>query len=352
MAFDYLHVPSFIAAVKEEKPFSTFLRDRYFKFKAAFTTDEVLVEFKDGNKKRAPFVAPRVGGVTVKREGYRANTFAPAYIAPKRTLTIDELKKKRFGESYYANLTPEDRESEIILDDTNELDEMISRTEEWMASQLLLNAACVVNEKTEDPDIEIEKEIVFHDGDVNDWIYTVSKNWDDPDADIIGDLAAMARYQKSLGVQATELLVDAVAGSAILNNAKIQKLLDNRNFNVGTVDLALKEYGVALLAQLNCEGHLIDILQYVDGYENDEGNITPYIPYGTVVLLAPDCGETLYGAVTQLEEDKEWHTYGEKRVPLMLTSTANQSKELRLASAPLLKPVRRHAWLKAKVVNE
>ena len=117
MAFDYLHVPSFIAAVKEEKPFSTFLRDRYFKFKAAFTTDEVLVEFKDGNKKRAPFVAPRVGGVTVKREGYRANTFAPAYIAPKRTLTIDELKKKRFGESYYANLTPEDRESEIILDD-------------------------------------------------------------------------------------------------------------------------------------------------------------------------------------------------------------------------------------------
>lgn len=351
MAFDYLHVPSFIAAIKEEKPFSTFLRDRYFKFRTAFTTDEVLVEFKDGHKKIAPFVAPRVGGVTIKREGYSAKTFAPAYIAPKRTLTIDELKKKRFGESYYSELTPEDRQAEIILDDTNELDEMISRTEEWIASQLLVNAACTFNEKTENPDVDIEKEIIFYEGESNDWEFIIDTKWDAEGADIIGDLAAMARYQKSLGIQATELLVDAAAGSAILNNEKIQKLLDNRNYNIGQVDPKLQEYGVALLARLNCEGHLIDILQYVDGFEAEDGSITPYIPYGNVILLAPDCGESLYGAVTQLEEDKEWHTYGEKRVPLMLTSTANQSKELRLASAPLLKPKRRHAWLKAQVVE-
>ncbi|MBR1625591.1 MAG: major capsid protein [Bacteroidales bacterium] len=351
MAFDYLHIPSFIAAIKEEKPFSTFLRDRYFKFKTAFATDEVLVEFKDGNKKLAPFVAPRVGGVTVKRDGYSAKTFAPAYIAPKRTLTIDELKKKRLGESIYPELTPADREAELILDDSNELDEMISRTEEWIASQLLVNASCTFYEKTENPDVNIEKEIFFYDGQTNDWIFTINTEWDDADADIVGDIAAMCRYQKSKGIGATELLVDAAAGAAILNNAKIQKLLDNRNFNVGEVDPQLVEYGVARLARLNCEGHLVDILQYVDEYEAEDGTSTPYIPYGTVILLAPDCGQSLYGAVTQLENDDQWHTYGEKRVPLILSSTQNQSKELRLASAPLLMPKRRHAWLKAQVVT-
>ena len=167
MAFDYEHIPSFIAAIKEEKPFSTFLRDRYFPFKTSFATDEVLFEYKDGNKKLAPFVAPRVGGVTIKRDGYTAQTFAPAYIAPKRTLTIDELKKKRLGEAIYPELTPADRESELILDDSAELDEMISRREEWIASQLLLNAACVMEEKTEDPDVALEKEIIFYDGSIS-----------------------------------------------------------------------------------------------------------------------------------------------------------------------------------------
>ena len=50
MAFDYNHVPSFIAAIKEEKPFSTFLKDRYFPNGQNFTTDEVLVEYKKETK--------------------------------------------------------------------------------------------------------------------------------------------------------------------------------------------------------------------------------------------------------------------------------------------------------------
>ncbi len=31
------------------------------------------------------------------------------------------------------------------------------------------------------------------------------------------------------------------------------------------------------------------------------------------------CGTTSYGAVSQIEEDGEWHTYAENRVPLILT---------------------------------
>lgn len=351
MAFDYTHVPSFIAAIKEEKPFSTFLKDRYFPNGENFATDEVLVEYKKGNKKLAPFVAPRVGGVTMKRDGYSAKTFAPAYIAPKRNLTIDDLKKKRMGESLYSQMTPEDRASEIMLDDENELDESIARRENWMAAQLLINASIIMEEKTENPDVNIEKEIYFYEGDSNDWIYTPSTDWSNPDADIIGDIAAMCQAQASNGVQGTELLVDAVVGAAILNNKKIKELLDNRNYNVGTVDPVLKEFSVAKLATLNCNGYVVDILQYVEEYEDDNGKSIPYLPKGYAVLLAPACGTTSYGAVTQLEDDEEWHTYAENRVPLILTDKKGQSKELRLAAAPLLMPIRHKAWMTAKVIT-
>ncbi len=351
MAFDYTHVPSFIAAIKEEKPFSTFLKDRYFPNGENFATDEVLVEYKKGNKKLAPFVAPRVGGVTIKREGYSAKTFAPAYIAPKRNLTIDDLKKKRMGESLYSQLSPEDRASEIMLDDENELDESIARRENWMAAQLLINASIVMEEKTEDPDVNLEKEIYFYEGDTNDWIYTPSKQWSDPTADIIGDIAAMCKVQAANGVKSTELLVDAVTGAAILNNNKIKELLDNRNYNVGTVDPQLVEFGVAKLARLNCNGYVVDILEYVEEYENDNGQSVPYLPKGYATLLAPACGTTSYGAVTQLEDDDEWHTYAERRVPLIMTDKKGQSKELRLAAAPLLMPNRHQAWMTAHVIT-
>lgn len=350
MGFDYTHVPSFIAAIKEEKPFSTFLKDRYFPNGQNFATDEVLVEYKKGNKKLAPFVAPRIGGVSMKRDGYSAKTFAPAYIAPKRTLTLDDLEKKRMGEAYYAQMDPSDRESEIMMDDENELDEAISRRENWMAAQLLINASLIMEEKTDDPNVVLEKEIYFHEGQTNDWIYTPSVDWSNPDADIIGDIAAMCRLQKQRGVGASELLCDTISGSYILKNKAIKELLDNRRFNIGTVDPKLEEFGVAELAVLNCEGHQVRILQYVEEYENEQGQYIPYLPYGHVVLLAPACGHTSYGAVRQMENDEKWHTYTESRVPLILVDKNKQSKELRLAAAPLPMPDKMHAWLTSNVV--
>lgn len=352
MGFDYTHIPSFIAAIKEDKPYTTFLKDRYFPLGQNFTTDEVLVEYKEGNKKLAPFVAPRIGGITIKREGYTAKTFAPAYIAPKRTLTIDDLKKKRMGEAYYAQMSPEDRASEIMLDDAGELDSSIARRENWMAAQLLVNTSCIMEEKTDDPDITQKKEIFFYEGDENDWIYTPSVDWTDPNADILGDVAAMCISQKARGAQATELLLDAVAGDCVYNNKKIKELLDNRNYNIGALDPKLIEFGVAEIGTFNCKGHPVKFLQYVEEYEDENGTNVPYLPYGSATLLAPACGQTHYGAVHQLEDDDEWHDYAESRVPLIITDKKGQSKELRLAAAPLLMPIRHHAWMTATVAKK
>ena len=41
--------------------------------------------------------------------------FTPSYIAPKRPLTIDDLKKRGFGEALYTKLTPQQRQGVIML---------------------------------------------------------------------------------------------------------------------------------------------------------------------------------------------------------------------------------------------
>ena len=83
---DFTNTLTLLAAIEEVPKEATFLRDRYFPTNAStdiFATDEVLVEYKDGDKKLAPFVSPRKNGVSVFREGYEIHKFEPANIAPK-----------------------------------------------------------------------------------------------------------------------------------------------------------------------------------------------------------------------------------------------------------------------------
>ena len=117
MAVNFFDTHTLLASVQLLPPLHTFLLDRYFPTNEAsdiFSTDDVLVEYKKGNKMASPFVAPRKGGITILRDGYTMKQFTPSYIAPKRPLTLDELKKRRFGEALYRNLTPAQRQGAII----------------------------------------------------------------------------------------------------------------------------------------------------------------------------------------------------------------------------------------------
>ena len=73
MAFNFYDTHTLLASVQQLPPLHSFLLDRYFPTNAAsdvFATDDVLVEYRKGSKKAAPFVAPRKGGITILREGY------------------------------------------------------------------------------------------------------------------------------------------------------------------------------------------------------------------------------------------------------------------------------------------
>ena len=180
MAFNYYDTHTLLASVKQLAPLHTFLLDRYFPTNAAtdiFATDDVLVEYKKGHKKAAPFVAPRKGGITILRDGYTMKRFTPSYIAPKRPLTVDELKKRGFGEALYTTLTPQQRQGVIMLGDLDELRGMNKRRKEAMAAEVIFTNGCIMDEYVDDLHTFEEREVRYYDGSTNPAIYTPAADW-------------------------------------------------------------------------------------------------------------------------------------------------------------------------------
>jgi len=348
MALNYTDTAVLLAAYKEQKAPSTFLQSRYFPDGTTFTTAQVLVEYKDGNQKLAPFVSPEVGGKVVRRDGYEANAYKPALIAPKRALTIDNLTQKGFGEALYGELTPAERAVKITADDLTEMDEMIVRRHAQMCAQVMQENALTMNHYGDDNKIIEVKKIEYF-NEQNDAVYTVSAKWNTADADILTEVAAITKLLTKRGLPAQDVIMGYEAADAFLNNEKVQKLLDNRNFNIGAIDPTENFDDAVFLGQLNCKGRKMNFIQYDATYIDENGEEKYYIDPKTIIVTAPGCGVTNYGAITQLDYgNTEFTTYAEKRVPLY--AIKDQVREVALRTAPLVQPKHKNAFIKATVL--
>ena len=162
-----------MAIAEEIVPQQTFFRDRYFPTgeRDIFACDKVLTEYRKGDRKMAAFVSARAGDIPMDRIGYAIHEYQPAFIAPSRLLTLDDLTKRGFGEAIYANSTPAQRAARLQLDDLTDMDRRIVRREEWMCAQTMINNACTMQTYIDDK-TEGEKLYVKFFDDASDHTYT------------------------------------------------------------------------------------------------------------------------------------------------------------------------------------
>lgn len=356
MAFNFYDTHTLLMAVQElDRPVS-FLRDRYFPTNAAtdvFSTNDVLVEFQDGSKRLAPFVAPRKGGVTILRNGYEMKRYEPPYIAPRRMMTYDDLKKRGFGEALLSNLTPEQRQRALILSDFDQLSNLIARREEAMAAEVMQTNGCIMKHIADDKDESDDMEVRYYSEGSNPANYVPSVKWDQSTAKVLADLEAMVRLLTSRGLPASDLVCAPDVADTVIRNAEIVGLLDNRRYELGSVEPSVLAPGAAIIARLNVLGRMINIISYDETYTDDAGANKPFITDGNCILTAPAAGRTVYGAVTQVEQtDGEFHTYAGMRVPKYLSNAEGNTRTLTLTSRPLMMPNNKNPFIVASVLTD
>lgn len=338
-----------LALVERMAKPKTFLRDTFFKNKETFSTELVDVDFVKGNRKLAPFVHPKIGGKVVENSGYQTRTFKPPLVAPDKVTTAFDLANRAAGENIYSGKTPQQRAGEKLVRDLAELDDMISRREEFMCSQAIFTGK-----------IEVVGEGV---NEVIDFNFTNKETlsgtdrWSEQTADPYGDFKKWIRRVQIKGMLNPDMaILSSDVTDNLLRNESFQKLLDIRNLNIGEVRTARElPNGVSYIGTLTGLG--LDLYEYnefyLDDFTDEENPVTkPMVPAGTVTLLSSRANYTMgYGAVTLIDKDSgAFVTYEAERVPDQWIAKRPDRQFLALQSRPLPIPREVDSWFVAKVL--
>lgn len=330
------------ALIDEITPENFFFKSRYFPTGAGdiFNSDFVLAEYRKNGRRMAPFVSERGEAVPVERNGSEMWQIAPAKIAVKRSLTVDDVKKRGFGEALFSNLTPEQRAARLQKKDLSDLDKLIERREEWMCVNTMLNNECVMQEMVDAKIFGNEKRAAFYSGSKSEHKYTVTAPWTSASAKIIDDVYAMCMLLAKRGLNPTDLVFGADVADVFYRDPAIRELL-NRNLmiNFGAINEQIKYPGVSTLGSFNFRGFVLQIFVVSTSYEDENGEDTPYFPTDSIMVTFPNCGHMMYGAITQMKyKGENLETIAAKRVPKFYVDSEHDVREITLATRPLAAP--------------
>lgn len=339
-----------LAALERSHAPSTTLVDTFFPDERVFTTKVVDMEMRKGDRKMAPFAVPGSKGVNLARSGSEIRSYTPPLMKPKRTISVEDVENRGFGETIYSTKSPAERAAEMRAKDLVDLRNTCYRRQEYMAAQLLINGAYECKGFADDGTSKVVNTLTF--GFNQKTTLSGSDTWDNASAkiyDAIGDASATIR--KNAGVIPTVAIVSDTVVPYLLNNEQLLKWLNVPNAqNMSLLSLQPRLQSpelmrVGLIQSLNME-----IYAYAGGYSDDEsGEFKPYIPADHVIISAPKIGRRLYGAVSQMEDDKALHTYASQFVPKYTVDTESDTSSLALSSRCVIVPDWNDLWYTIKV---
>lgn len=335
--------------VEKLPPVRTFFRDTFFRREETFNTESVDVDFVKGTRKVAPFVHRIIGGKTVPNTGYETKTYKPPLVAPDKITTVDDLLKRRPGESLVSGRSPAERAVLKMSDDFRELRDMISRREELMCVQSIFTGKIpIIGEGL--------NEVIDFGFTNTEVISAATKKWSNAGSDPIGDLKRWHKQVQKTGFTNCNacVMADDVA-TAFVGHEKVQKVLDVRNYNLAVIQPRQLPNGVTYVGTIHELG--MDIYTYNEWYLDDwtdpeTPEEKPLVPDGMLAMLSTNANYSMYyGAITLIDEGtKEFKTVEGKYVPDTWVKRKPARRFLQLQSAPLSVPHDVDSWFTAKVL--
>lgn len=117
----------------------TFFKDTFFNVVKPEYAEKIRVEFVKGTRKVAPFVNLKDKAKVIKKLGYTTDTFETPVIRVKDVTDIEDMLKRLPGELLQnSGVTPLDRGIQLMAEQMYSFEDMITRREEWMCVQSMM----------------------------------------------------------------------------------------------------------------------------------------------------------------------------------------------------------------------
>lgn len=345
-----------ISTVKKMYPVIEFLHNRYFPDSKVYYAEKALIETKRKGRKVAPFVVPVVGGIVMESEGYRAYEVEAPYIAPKMPITADELAKKAFGESPESGRTPAQRENEIQAEHMDDLRKAIYRRIELMCSEILLTGKVLMKHfsSMEDAAKDVNyslKYLQFYEKEFGNR-YSLEKDFKSMSASerilLLYDMAAVLRGR---GIKASDLVMTSDVSALLLSDIEFLEFFNKAKVDFGDIKPEEVPDGVVCNGRINVNGVTLTMFTYDEEYEDLDGKVKAIFPKGTIAMLHPNLGETVYAQVTYVD-GKGFKSYAEKIIPRLVADEKNNMVEVQTFSRPVPYPHDWDGWLVVNIYDE
>ncbi|MDY0207463.1 MAG: major capsid protein [Pseudomonas sp.] len=340
---DIFDTRTMLAAVEQMHTPSTFLLKTFFSAEETFATKTVDVDIVKGGRKLAPFVSPRHQGKVIERDGFTSSNITPAYIKPKMETNAEQLLNRSPGLNPYATQTPGERAAIQLGKDLSELNDQITRREEWMAASALSTGKVIVKGDGVDMEVNFQMPVEHN-------ITSLADKWGTAAADPIGNLRTWARQiMKKSGRRPTHVILSGAAQDAFMKSEQVHKLLNTRRIDMGMINPQNMPEGVVYLGYLNDPG--IDLYAYMEWALNPETDeLEPMIAEGQILMGSNQAqNKRLYGAIQDVQAI-ETGMVEAARFPKTWEEQDPSARWLMLQSAPLPALLEPDAFLTAKVI--
>lgn len=255
----------------------TLFRNLFFPARKPIASKFAELEIVVGGKKLLPFVGDGAAGKIIDKVSREKDTVRTPRIRVKEPFSAQELLDVTApgGMSYVQPDESRDAAMQrIITEDLDELDRRIVATEEWMCAQVLCGGQISY------ADDEHAFDIDFRMPTAHKVTLGAGVTWADAGVNPMADIDTWANIVlDACGLTADTCIMSPSAWQAFYNNEKVQKLLDTRRIDSGSLAPRIASY-----YQGNMQG--VDFFKYGGSVTGHDGQAFKLIPDGYLVFAA------------------------------------------------------------------
>ena len=235
------------------------------------------------------------------------------------------------------------RDAELLVIDQQELDASISRTENWMCSQVLFSGKV----QCRDGDTqEIVAEIDY--GPISKTV--LAKFWSDTTAKPLDDFTAAQRLVSgACGFAANFIVIGRLAGDSFEANPSVLESYNKLHIQPGVLTADFEQFGVVLLGTWR----RVPLYVSEEQYEDSDGSMKYSVPEKEVLVAATGIQNVMaYAGISQTSDDATgMQVYEGRRIPLVYWDPSGEDyRRLRLSSRPIPIPGNVDSWTVLQVL--